>query len=1112
MSSDSRVSQVLEDVLESGCSPERACEDCPELLPEVLRRLRALRKVEAQLNNLFPPADGTDNNGPSEFLSLDGGLPSIPGYVVESVLGRGGMGVVYKACQLKLNRPVAIKMLLGGVYASPSERIRFMHEAEAAARLSHAHIVQIYDIGDLEGRPYLMMEFVGGGTLADRIAGVPKPARDAAALVATLAETMHVAHRHGIVHRDLKPSNILLTDEGDAKISDFGLARWFNSDANLTLTGAWVGTPSSMAPEQARGTTSAIGPGTDVYALGAILYEMLTGRPPFRGESASDTERQVIADEPVPPSRLNPRVPRDLETICLECLQKDPARRFNSAAALAEDLHRFLRGEPITAHRAGVIERGVRWVRRHPTLSVALAGALLLAGLLVSGGVWLALQRADRAHAVEADLKEVAAFQQQSRWAAAQTALERAEARLGMIGPRSLRRQFDLARRDLDLVMRLDAIRLRRVTQGAPAIYRAQANQRYEQAVRDAGLGTVAEPPDRVARKINDSAVKPALLTALDDWMVCAPAGTQRGWLVAISQKLDPDPNGWRARIVAPATWDNLSALSTLASEVPGDGPSVSLLLALGDRLNAAGGDPAPLLRRVEREHPADFWANLMLGDALLFSDPVAAGGFYRTALAARPQAAVAYCSVGDALRRQNELDDAIHYYRAAIQQDPRYARGYTVLGMALSNQGMLDEAIENYRKAIPLDPDYTWSYFELGNALRTEGLFEEASDNFHKALLLEPTNTRARDGAECAAIREGRAEEVWARWRKAVDAAPGDVDNWIGYGELSLYLGHDDEYRRVRHELLGRFGSSTDPSIAERTSRACLLLPCEGDELRQAAILADRAAAAEHSTAPWIYQYFLFAKGLADYRQGRLDEAVAIMEGGASKVMGPCPALIDAMVKYQTGDVQTALKLLAGAAVGTDWSARAADKRDVWIWHALRREAENLILPNLNGLMAGTEQPHSDDERLAMAAICQFRSQSLRAAQLYLDVLTSAPEAADAYPDLRFRAACAAALTAAGRGGDATRLDTNERARWRQHARDWLSAEVEACSQQLDRADPTARTHLAQRLLRLRYEPGLAGIREAEMLRALPAREQTDSVQIWKAAEAALNRNYHAK
>src|SRR6516162_3981396 len=241
------------------------------------------------------------------------------------------MGVVYKAWHRRLNRAVALKMLLAGPYARPEELERFLREAEAVAGLRHANVVQVYDVGDLDGRPYFTMEYVEGGSLAQKLAGTPQPADQAAALVAALAEAIQVAHQSGIVHRDLKPANILLTGDGTPKIADFGLARHFDGEPGFTLSGTRIGTPSYMAPEQVIGKTGTIGPAADIYALGVLLYEVLTGRPPFRGETAAETERQVLNHEPVSPSRLNPKVPRDLETICLKCLSKEPGRRYASA-------------------------------------------------------------------------------------------------------------------------------------------------------------------------------------------------------------------------------------------------------------------------------------------------------------------------------------------------------------------------------------------------------------------------------------------------------------------------------------------------------------------------------------------------------------------------------------------------------------------------------------------------------------------------------------------------------------------------------------------------------------------------------------------------------------
>jgi WD40 repeat protein len=326
--------------------------------------------------------------------------PEIAGLEIIAELGRGGMGVVYQAWQPDLNRFVAVKMILAGRGANPSDLVRFRAEAEAIGRVDHPGVVHIYSLGEQDGCPYYTMEFVDGGSLALKLAGTPLSPRTAAELVAQVALAAHAAHQRGIIHRDLKPGNILLAPsdqgirlDGDAtawlpKIGDFGLAKIFRAGSESpTLSGAILGTPSYIAPEQARGESTAIGPATDVYALGAILYELLTGHPPFKAATPLETLQQVLSCDPVSPRRLQPVVPRDLETVCLQCLAKDPHKRYAGADALADDLQQFLRGQPVRARPVGLLQRSLKWAKRRPgvaTLILVLIGTVSLGFALVT--------------------------------------------------------------------------------------------------------------------------------------------------------------------------------------------------------------------------------------------------------------------------------------------------------------------------------------------------------------------------------------------------------------------------------------------------------------------------------------------------------------------------------------------------------------------------------------------------------------------------------------------------------------------------------------------------------------------------------------------------------
>jgi eukaryotic-like serine/threonine-protein kinase len=419
---EQRLDEILAGYLKAaaaGRAPHRAAllDEYPELAPELTAFFDDRERFDRLAAPLRLLANGTDG--------LPGIFPGqVDGYELEAEIARGGMGVVWKARQLGLNRTVALKMLRAGLLAGPTQMRRFRAEAEAVAALDHPRIVPVYEVGEHEGQPYLVMKYLEGGSLADRLDRFRNDQRGAAGLLAEVAEAVDYAHRHGVLHRDLKPANILLDAEGRAHVTDFGLAKRLSSGETpdgttcLTQTGDLVGTPSYMAPEQARSDQRAITVATDVYGLGAILYELLTGRPPFRGAGILETLNQIRDQPPVPPRQLRHGVDRDLETVCLKALEKQPGQRYPTVRALADDLRRYLAGEPVQARAVGPLGRVWRWGWRRPALAslmLALAVALL-GGLAAVTWQW---QRAD----IHSRLAE-------ENYARAETERERAEANL----------------------------------------------------------------------------------------------------------------------------------------------------------------------------------------------------------------------------------------------------------------------------------------------------------------------------------------------------------------------------------------------------------------------------------------------------------------------------------------------------------------------------------------------------------------------------------------------------------------------------------------------------------------------------------------------------------
>jgi serine/threonine-protein kinase len=827
MAGDPRVLGLLEEMLDSGRAPEEVCRDCPELLPEVRRRWQQFGSVDAQLGALFP-ASGTA----ADAKLTAPGLPRVPGYEVEAELGHGGMGVVYRARHLALKRTVALKMLLADGHTQAAARGRFLVEAEAVAQLQHPNIVQIHEIGEADGLPYLALEYVEGGSLSRRLAGRPLPPNDAARLVEALAEAMHLAHSRNLVHCDLKPANVLLTGGADTpvgqcrpKVSDFGLARQLD-DLGRTPVGPAMGTPSYMAPEQTEGRGHAAGPAADVYALGAVLYECLTGRPPFQGVTPLETLLQVRTREPAAPSALNRQVPRDLEAICLKCLRKQPERRYSSARELADDLGRFLRGEPVAARPVGVAESAWKWVRRRPAAAGLLAAVALL---VVAGGVGAWLLAAARARQAQTDQEVRGALGRgrsllEEGWQAADLAKltaaraegDRAEGIARSGGASAALRQQAAAFRE-EAAGRLGRARKDRAlleavldvsspqetwasTHGeagqALALAEPGADEQYAAAFRRWGLDVDATPEAEVVARLGDApaVVVQELIGALDGWMLVRrqlkrPEAEWRR-LYRLADRLDSSERHRRLRAL-------------LVGEIPPRAQSVAGL--------AGAASPWPALWELAR---GNAWRQLLEAQKeidprkepaltiVLLAQACAAAGdtagaekLLRRATTARPGQVVLLNALGKLLERQRppRYKEAVEYYRAARGQRRHLG---LALSKALLGAGRPAEAEEVLRELAPRQTDAhnPAFYFYFGTSQIGQQRYREAEAAYRKALELKPDLAAASSNLGVALSSQQRYAEAEAAYRKALELKPDLAEAYIGLAYVHLRRGEHGE------------------------------------------------------------------------------------------------------------------------------------------------------------------------------------------------------------------------------------------------------------------------------------------------------------------------------
>jgi tetratricopeptide (TPR) repeat protein/serine/threonine protein kinase len=887
-------------------------------------------------------------------------------YRLLAEVGRGGMGVVYEAEQLSLSRRVALKVLPFASTLDPKQLQRFKNEAQAAAHLHHQSIVPVYATGCERGVHFYAMQFIEGQTLAQVIAdlrqaaeprpsgsggrlgdqttaytplpegGGPDPTAARAALstersvrsaahcqlVARLgvqaAEALEHAHQLGVVHRDIKPANLLVDRRSNLWITDFGLALC-QHQAGLTMSGDLVGTLRYMSPEQALAQRALVDHRTDLYSLGATLYELLTLEPAFGGKDRQELLRQIAFEGPKPPRRLNRAVPAELETIVGKAMEKDPADRYATAQELADDLERFLKDEPIRAMRPTLVQRSRKWVRRHKAAVwaavVCLSITLIVLGVSIGWAMRdRAARRAKAAYDVELALDRAELFQGQGKRAEALAALDRVELLAGEAGPdpdrdvrvATLKEWLDADARDQEFIVRWEEIRLRETD---------RVNVQENRFVPEAAFPALREALGRYGIAIGDMApaqaaacvqgrpepVRSNLVNALEACLGWAPNEDlqTRQWVLAALEAADNDP--WRLRLRKAVVNNDWKALEQLAPYADMQKQPPGFLLRLANSLPVQMRTTRlELSRRIQRAYPAHLWANLHLADELIQTGQIPeAIRYYTAALALRPHNPGIYLNRGIALKEAGEVDAAIADFRQSLALAPQYAAAHDILGLALYAKGRLDEGIAECREAIRLRMDYADAHCSLGFGLKDKGLVDEAIAEYREALRIKSDDPWTHSNLGAALYAKGRLDEAIAECREAIRIKKDYATAHNNLGTALLGKGQVDEaiaeYReaiRLKKEIpeahynLGnalRQKGLVDEAIAEYQDAIRLKKDYPeahsdlGNALRQKGLVDE--AIAEYQDAIRLkkdYPEAYINLGAALYAKGQLDAAIA--------------------------------------------------------------------------------------------------------------------------------------------------------------------------------------------------------------------------------------------
>jgi eukaryotic-like serine/threonine-protein kinase len=1024
------------------------------------------------------PTQTADGHAPSRVLARGTAVRYFGDYEIQNELGRGGMGVVYKARQVSLNRPVALKMIKAGVLADDSDLRRFQNEAEAVARLDHAGIVPVYEVGEHQGQCYFSMKLVEGGNVAEQLSSFKDNPRAAAILLAETAEAVQHAHMRGILHRDLKPANILVDPEGHPHVTDFGLAKRVEEDVEMTASGAILGTPAYMSPEQAAGRRGTITTATDVHGLGAILYALLTAKAPFGGDNLADTLQAVKDRPPESPRSLNANVPRDLETICLKCLAKDPQRRYSSAQALADDLRCWLDSRPITARRVGSAERACLWCKRRPAVA-ALAAAVMLALVAGTTGVFTVQAVAN------ANLRSA-----NGRLDTANTELKSSNIALDRQRARAEEREtlaIDAVKKFRDAVENNDELKdnaslesLRKALLKEPLVF----FRGLHASLRAASETT----PESLARLASAS---------FDLGDLTQEIGDEQDALAAFRESLASFRKLADAYPFIPAYQRDLAACRN----------------SLGDLLSKTGRtdearttfeEALPVLRKLTEAHPK-----------------VAQ---YQRSLAA------SHVNFGNLLKKIGRTDEARTSYEAALaifrtlaDENPGVTEHQRDLatcdknfGNLLRATGRMDEARTTFEAALVIQKkladahpsvarfqnDLAACHYDFGSLLDTIGLLDKARAAYGTALAIQkkladahPSVTRyqhdlatSHNNLGLLLSKTGPAEEArteleagLAVQQKLADAHPSvtqyqrDLAATHGnLGNLFTANGQPAEARTAIEATVTIFRKLSDSNPESPDFKGLL-----GNALNNMAALD------------------LLAKRF-ESAHDKLREAIACQR----KALAANPRH-PIYRKYLTNHLY--LLIMASRGLGRTDEADEAERELNGL------EANDPTTAALDARLAAVlkgEAPKTNAERLDLAQRAYDKSLHAAAARLFAEAFAIDPKLADnRQAQFPYNAACAASRAAAGKGTDSPPPDDAAKAKLRQQALEWLQAELAVWTKLVESGPRQTNALIAQTLKHWQDDTDLTGIRDDKAIAALPESERAAWRTLWADVAALLEK-----